>query len=85
LVTSSRSLKIPGVLDNLEMRSYIALLDWMGPLLELLLDSRCGRVDLAVGGKICYWCRSERLAWIVTVKGRVTSLSTVVVHLADWS
>jgi hypothetical protein len=50
LVASSRSLKIAGVLDHLVMWSCIALFfSWMGPLLELLLDSRHGRVDLAVG------------------------------------
>jgi hypothetical protein len=48
LVTSSRSLRIAGVLDHLALRSCIALFfSWMGPLLELLLDSRHGRVDLA--------------------------------------
>jgi hypothetical protein len=46
LVPSSRSLKIAGVLENLVLRSCIALFfSWMGPL----LDSRHGRVDLAVG------------------------------------
>jgi hypothetical protein len=49
LVASSRSLKIVGVLDHLALRSYLALFGWMGHLLELLLDNRCGRVDLAVG------------------------------------
>jgi hypothetical protein len=50
LVPSSRSLKIAHGLDHLVLHSYIALFfSWMGPLLELLLDSRHGRVDLAVG------------------------------------
>jgi hypothetical protein len=55
--------------------SCIALLSWLGPLLELLLDSRCDRVDLAVGSRIRYQCRSEKLTWIVAFKGRVASLS----------
>jgi hypothetical protein len=50
LVPSSRSLNIDGVLEHLALWSCIALFfGWMGPLLELLLDSRHGRVDLAVG------------------------------------
>jgi hypothetical protein len=50
LVPSSRSLKIVDMLDHLALRSCIALFfGWMGPLLELLLDSRHDRVDLAVG------------------------------------
>jgi hypothetical protein len=50
LLASSRSLKIASVLDHLVLRSYMALFFcWMGPLLELLLDSRHGRVDLVVG------------------------------------
>jgi hypothetical protein len=49
LVASSRSLKIAGVLDHLALQSCIALFGWMGPLLGLLLDSRRGRVDLAIG------------------------------------
>jgi hypothetical protein len=50
LVPSSRSLKIAHGLDYLVLRSCIALFfGWMGSLLELLLDSRHGRVDLAVG------------------------------------
>jgi hypothetical protein len=49
LVPSSRSLKIAGVLEHLALRSCIALFYWMGPLLELLLDSRHYRVGLAVG------------------------------------
>jgi hypothetical protein len=49
LVPSSRSQKIVGVLEHLVLRSYIALFfGWMGPLLELLLDSRHGRVDLVI-------------------------------------
>jgi hypothetical protein len=48
LVATNRSMKIAGVLDHLALRSYIALLGWMRLLLELLLDSRHGRVDLAV-------------------------------------
>jgi hypothetical protein len=40
LVPTSRSLKIASVLDHLVLRSYITLFfGWMGPLLELLLDS----------------------------------------------
>jgi hypothetical protein len=50
LAASSRSLKIAHGLDHLVLRSCIALFfGWMGPLLELLLDSRHSRVDLAVG------------------------------------
>jgi hypothetical protein len=50
LVVSSRSLKIAHGLDHLALWSCILLFfGWMGPLLELLLDSRHGRVDLAVG------------------------------------
>jgi hypothetical protein len=50
LVPSSRSLKIAHGLDYLALWSCIALFfGWMGPLLELLLDSRLCRVDLAVG------------------------------------
>jgi hypothetical protein len=50
LVSSSRSLKIVDVLDHLALWSCIALFfGWMGPLLELLLDSRHCRIDLAVG------------------------------------
>jgi hypothetical protein len=50
LVPSSRGLKIARGLDHLVLRSCIALFfDWMRPLLELLLDSSHGRVDLAVG------------------------------------
>jgi hypothetical protein len=50
LVASSRSLKIAGVFEHLELWSCISLFfSWMGPLLELLLDSRHARVDLAVG------------------------------------
>jgi hypothetical protein len=50
LVASSRSLKFVGVLDHLALWSCIALFfSWMGPLLELLLDSRHCRVDLVVG------------------------------------
>jgi hypothetical protein len=44
------SLEIACGLDQLVLRSSIALFcGWMGPLLELQLDSRHGRVDLAVG------------------------------------
>jgi hypothetical protein len=40
LVASSRSLKIAGVLEHLAPRSCITLFfGWMGPLLELLLDT----------------------------------------------
>jgi hypothetical protein len=40
LVPSSRSLKIADMLDHLALRSCIALFfGWMGPLLELLLDT----------------------------------------------
>jgi hypothetical protein len=50
LVPSSRSLKIARGLDHLVLQSCIALFfGWMGPLLELLPDSRHGGVDLAVG------------------------------------
>jgi hypothetical protein len=49
LVASSRSLKIAGVLYHLALWSCIALFSWMGPLLELLLDSTCSRVEVAVG------------------------------------
>jgi hypothetical protein len=50
LVPSSRSLKIAGMLEHLVLWSCIALFfSWMGPLLELLLDSRHCRIDLAVG------------------------------------
>jgi hypothetical protein len=50
LVPSSRSLKIVRGLDHLVLQSCIALFfGWMGPLLELLPDSRHGGVDLAVG------------------------------------
>jgi hypothetical protein len=49
LVPSSRSLKIADVLEHLALQSYIALFYWMGPLLELLVDSRHCRVDLMVG------------------------------------
>jgi hypothetical protein len=48
LVASSRGLMIAGVLEHLALRSCIALFfSW--PLLELPLDSRHSRVDLAVG------------------------------------
>jgi hypothetical protein len=48
LVASSRSLMIAGVLEHLALQSCIALFfSW--PLLELPLDSRHSRVDLAVG------------------------------------
>jgi hypothetical protein len=77
LVTSSRSLKIIGVLDHLVLRSCIALLCWMWPLLELLLDNGCGRVDLVVGSQIHYRCRSKKLTCIMAFKGKVTSLSIV--------
>jgi hypothetical protein len=50
LVPSSRGLKIAGVLEHLALWSCIALFfGWMGPLLELLQDSRNYRVDMAVG------------------------------------
>jgi hypothetical protein len=49
LVPSSRGLMIARGLDHLALRSCVALFCWMGPLLELLLNSRCGRVDLTVG------------------------------------
>jgi hypothetical protein len=50
LFPSSRSLKIARGLNHLALRSCIDLFfGWMGPLLELLLDSRHGRVDLMVG------------------------------------
>jgi hypothetical protein len=49
LVASRRSLMIAGVIVYLPLRSCIALFGSMGPLLELLLDSRRGRVDMAVG------------------------------------
>jgi hypothetical protein len=50
LVPNSSCLKIAGVLEHLALRSCITLfIGWMGPLLELLLDSRHCRVDLAVG------------------------------------
>jgi hypothetical protein len=50
LVPSSRGLKIAGVLEHLALWSCIALFfGWMGPLLELLQDSRNCRVDMAVG------------------------------------
>jgi hypothetical protein len=40
--------KIAGVFGHLVLQSCIALFGWMGPLLELLLDSRRGRVDLTI-------------------------------------
>jgi hypothetical protein len=49
LVASSRGLKIAGVIVYLVLQSCIALFGSVGPLLELLLDNRCGRVDLVVG------------------------------------
>jgi hypothetical protein len=49
LDASSRSLKIAHGLDHQTLWSCIALFCWMGPLMELLLDSRGGRVDLEVG------------------------------------
>jgi hypothetical protein len=57
LVASSRILKIAGVFDHLVLQSCIALFfSWMGPLLELLLDNKYCRVDLAVGSWRDYHC-----------------------------
>jgi hypothetical protein len=72
LVASSMSLKFAGVLDHLALQTCIALLGWMGRLLELLLDSRCGRVHLAVGssGGYCYHVRA--VSWIGTTVSNVS-------------
>jgi hypothetical protein len=65
LVASSRGLKIAGVIVYLVLQSCIALFGSVGPLLELLLDSRCGRVDLVVGswGGQCYHIRVVSQIW----------------------
>jgi formate hydrogenlyase subunit 4 len=79
LVPSSRSLKIASVLDHPVLRSCIALFfGWMGPLLELLLDSRHGRVDLAVGCLRAYHCHIRAVLQIGTNVRKVTLLSIVV-------
>jgi hypothetical protein len=79
LVASSRSLKIAGVLDHLALQSCIALFfGWMGPLLELLLDSRHGRVDLAVGSLRGYHCHIRVVLQIGTNISKVTLLLIVV-------
>jgi hypothetical protein len=84
LVPNSRSLKIAGVLDHLALWSCIALFfGWMGPLLKLLLDSRHGRVDLAVGSLRGYRCHIRAVSLIGTDISKVTLLSTVVALLVS--
>jgi hypothetical protein len=78
LVASNRSLKIAGVLDHLALQSCIALLCWMGPLLELLLDSRRDRVDLTVGCWGGYHCHIRAVSWIGTDISKMTLLFIVV-------
>jgi hypothetical protein len=71
LVPNSRSLKIA------------LFFGWMGPLLELLLDSRHGRVDLAVGSLRGYRCHIRAVSLIGTDISKVTLLSTVVALLVS--
>jgi hypothetical protein len=86
LVPSSRSLKIAGVLDHLALQSCIALFfGWMRPLLELLLDSRHGRLDLAVGSWRGYRCHVRAVLRIGTNVSKVTLLSIVVALLVGRS
>jgi hypothetical protein len=85
LLASSRSLKITRVLDHMMLQSYIALLGLMGPLLELLLDNRCGRVGTVVGSWGVYCCHFRAVSWIGTNVSKVTLLSTVVALPIGWS
>jgi hypothetical protein len=86
LVPSNRSLKIARGLDHLVLRSFIALFfGWMEPLLELLLDSRHCRVDLAVRNWRGYRCLIRAVLRIGTNVSKVTLLSIVVALLVDWS
>jgi hypothetical protein len=67
LVPNSRSLKIASVLEHLALWSYITLFfGWMGPLLELLLDSRHCRVVLAIGSWRGYHCHIRAVSLIGT-------------------
>jgi hypothetical protein len=85
LVASSRSLKIASGFDHLALWSYIALFGWMGPLLELLLDSRHDRVDLAVGSWWGYRCYVRAVLRIGTNVSTVILLSTIVALHVSWS
>jgi hypothetical protein len=84
LVASSRSLKIASVRDHLVLRSCIALFGWIGSLLELLLDSRCSRVDLVIGSRGGYHYHIRVVLWIGADVSKVTHLSTVVAFLVWW-
>jgi hypothetical protein len=74
------------VLDHLALWSCIALVfGWMGPLLELLLDSRHGRVDLVVGSLRGYCCHVRTVSLVGIDISKVTLLSTVVALLVGRS
>jgi hypothetical protein len=85
LIPSSRILKITGVLEHLALQSCIALFCWMGPLLELLLDSRHCRVDLAVGSWRGYHCHIRAVLLIGTDISKVILFSIVVALLVGRS
>jgi hypothetical protein len=57
----------------------------MGPLLELLLDSRHGRVDLVVGSWRGYRCHIRAISLIGTDINKVSLLSIVVALLVGRS
>jgi hypothetical protein len=86
LVPISRSLKIASVLEHLVLWSCIALFfGWMGPLLELLLDSRHCRVDMTVESRRGYCCHIWAVLLIGTDISKVTLLSIVVALLVGQS